>query len=92
MSDYHVRMNASGFREVLKSPGVCAVLGQLASAASMRAEAASGIHYGHGVDNDARRAVSARGWVGTSANPKWGKKRSERYLERAADGLSQALR
>ena len=91
MPGHNGRINRAGFRKTLKSPGVCGELSALAYEARARAEAVSGLRYGCGVDNDGRRTVSARAWVGTSANRNWGAKRAERFLARAAKGLAQAL-
>lgn len=55
------------FRRIMKSNGMVGLLALHAERAREKAEADSGLRFGAGVDNDALREVSARGWVGASS-------------------------
>ena len=89
MASTRIKLNRSGFCSVMKSPGVVAQLGYSASRAAMRAEAASGLRVGHGVDLDG--PVSAHGWVGASAVDRRTGKVNRGLLARLQRAMAQAL-
>ena len=67
MSGSEWKWNKRAFREAMKSQKMVNMLGNYAEQARNRAESNSGLRFGSGVDNDERRNVSARAWVGASS-------------------------
>lgn len=67
MSKAEWKWHNKGFRDIMKSSGMVDMLMNHVEQARDKAESNSGLRFGAGVDNDARRKVSARGWVGASS-------------------------
>lgn len=83
-----IKLNRSGFRDVMNSAGVVQLLAYYATRAKLRAESVSGLSFGSGVDH---RPVSARGWVGASSvDKRTGRVNAGLHTIQAA-ALSQAL-
>lgn len=87
-SDLTIKLNAGGFRTVMKSAGVRQILSYEATRAKFRAEAVSGLSFGCGVDDG---KVSARGWVGASSVDGRTGKVNDGLHKKQVDALSQAL-
>lgn len=87
--DVEILLHGAKFRSVLKSKGVTAQITSLTDRACARAEALSGLRFGHGVD---RGPVSVHGWVGARVprNRKTGAV-IMRVYEKQVAALSQAL-
>ena len=83
-----VKTNRAGFRAVMQSAGVRQLLGYEAARAKYRAESASGLRFGCGVDVG---KVSCRGWVGTSAVDGRTGKVNRGLLKKQEKALSVAL-
>lgn len=86
--DLEVKLNRSGFRAVMNGAGVVQLLSYEAARAKYRAQSASGLSFGSGVDH---RHVSARGWVGASSVDKRTGSVNAGLHKLQAAALSQAL-
>lgn len=87
-SGIEVKLNKSGFREVMNGTGVSQMLAYYATRAKLRAESVSGLSFGSGVDH---RPVSARGWVGASSVDKRTGRVNAGLQKKQEAALSQAL-
>jgi len=89
MGGIRITHNRAEYRRVMKGAGVRQLLGITAARVRARAESASGLHFGCGVDVG---PVSAHGWVGANnVNPRTGRPNAGLHA-RQAEALRAAIR